>query len=521
MTKNLVAIHVVFFLLASALTPTAGIYSAQSEAPDPDSVRVQLTGDAATLHVGGSGPGNYSSIQAAVDDARDGDTVFVYDDSSPYYESVFIDTSIHLLGERKNTTVIDGRKNTTVLRITADRARVSNCTIQHGGGLDDVGAGIHLAGDENTVSGTVIKDNLAGLVLTHASHNVVTRNVIAGNGWRGIQFLHSHHNAITGNHFHNNWEHAVELHIDSHRNTISCNRFTRDRPEYHNTLQIGSDEGRAAHTVIANNTFVGGGLTVESGNNNTVRDNLVNGRPLVYMENTAGARIDNAGQVILVNCTDITVENLHLSRLHVAVELVGSRRCCIRNNTVSGCMHGIALERSDDTVLSDNELVDDTVAIYLWFSQRNSVINNRLRHNNNGMRLFYRASGNVISGNELVDQVDAVTLTSICTGNLVRCNTIAGSAAGLTVTASPLNRVIHNTIRGSHDWGLCLAMSHGTVVCSNIFIENALHATFGSSRFTLCLRNYWDDWHMLLPRPIEGKYTAYDWCPRLLPAGPC
>ena len=50
-----------------------------------------------TLFVGGSGPGNYSSIQAAIDDANPGDTVFVYSDSSPYYEQITVD-KCHSMG---------------------------------------------------------------------------------------------------------------------------------------------------------------------------------------------------------------------------------------------------------------------------------------------------------------------------------------------------------------------------------------------------------------------------------------
>jgi hypothetical protein len=59
-----------------------------------------------TLYVGGSGPGNYTKIQDAIDDASDGDTVFVYDDSSPYYKNMVIDKKINLTGEHRETTVI-------------------------------------------------------------------------------------------------------------------------------------------------------------------------------------------------------------------------------------------------------------------------------------------------------------------------------------------------------------------------------------------------------------------------------
>jgi hypothetical protein len=43
-----------------------------------------------TLYVGGDGDGNYTRIQDAIDNASDEDTVFVYDDSSPYYENVVV-----------------------------------------------------------------------------------------------------------------------------------------------------------------------------------------------------------------------------------------------------------------------------------------------------------------------------------------------------------------------------------------------------------------------------------------------
>jgi len=58
------------------------------------------------FYVGGSGPGNYSNIQDAIDNATDGDTVFVYDDSSPYFEIITTDKSITMQGENMTTTII-------------------------------------------------------------------------------------------------------------------------------------------------------------------------------------------------------------------------------------------------------------------------------------------------------------------------------------------------------------------------------------------------------------------------------
>ncbi|KYK25851.1 hypothetical protein AYK20_04145 [Thermoplasmatales archaeon SG8-52-1] len=83
------------------------------------------------LYVGGNGSGNYSKIQDAIDDAVDGDTVFVYDDSAPYKEwEILVNKSINLVGENKNSTVIYGWKH-DVLKVTADWVNISGFTITY------------------------------------------------------------------------------------------------------------------------------------------------------------------------------------------------------------------------------------------------------------------------------------------------------------------------------------------------------------------------------------------------------
>ncbi|MHA2040104.1 MAG: hypothetical protein ACW98X_27165 [Promethearchaeota archaeon] len=51
---------------------------------------VKISSRGSILYVGGSGPGNYTIIQDAIENASVGDTVFVFDDSSPYLENVTV-----------------------------------------------------------------------------------------------------------------------------------------------------------------------------------------------------------------------------------------------------------------------------------------------------------------------------------------------------------------------------------------------------------------------------------------------
>lgn len=46
------------------------------------------------LYVGGSGQGNYSTIQSAIDNASSGDTVFVF--NGTYYENIIVISTMAL-----------------------------------------------------------------------------------------------------------------------------------------------------------------------------------------------------------------------------------------------------------------------------------------------------------------------------------------------------------------------------------------------------------------------------------------
>ncbi|UCD13584.1 MAG: hypothetical protein JSW60_08515, partial [Thermoplasmatales archaeon] len=96
--KKGLAIGIILLFLSVSVIPSTGTTVEKSS----------ISFDGNTLYVGGDGPGNYTKIQDAIDDASDGDTVFVYDDSSPYQQESYlnIEKSINLIGEDRDTTVI-------------------------------------------------------------------------------------------------------------------------------------------------------------------------------------------------------------------------------------------------------------------------------------------------------------------------------------------------------------------------------------------------------------------------------
>ncbi|OYT61070.1 hypothetical protein B6U81_03935 [Thermoplasmatales archaeon ex4484_30] len=137
-----------------------------------------------TLYVGGSGPNNYTRIQDAINDASNGDTIFVYDDSSPYYENLIIDKSIRLIGEDKEITIIDGMKKGNVIKINANDVVIKNFTIINGYKKWYLSSGIYINSSCNSIYNCNICSNECGIYV--------------GNGYNRIEECHIYLNNYTG-----------------------------------------------------------------------------------------------------------------------------------------------------------------------------------------------------------------------------------------------------------------------------------------------------------------------------------
>jgi len=261
-----------------------------------EKISIKPISDGNTLYVGGTGEGNYSSIQDAIDNASDGDTVFVYDDSAPYNENILINKSINLIGEERDTTIIDGGIGNSVVNITASWVNFSVFKLTNNGvnwwehfgilisspytsvfnniiSLKE-GIGVQLFSDCNTISNNIISNHYYGIFLFECSYNTVSYNSIFDNHI-GIKFKRSDNNTFFQNVVTYNSAYGIDLNSWSHYNTI-----------YGNIIRSNDMDG--LHVNLCNyNTFYGNsieynykGLMLRSSYYNSIKNNNFKGNLL-------------------------------------------------------------------------------------------------------------------------------------------------------------------------------------------------------------------------------------------------
>jgi len=270
------------------------------------------------LYVGGSGPGNYTKIQDAIDNASDGDTVFVYDELSPYVEYLTIRHSITLLGEARDTTIINGIFGwRSMIRIIAQHVVVQGFSFLHHGA-----DGIFIQSDNVTITGNLIADigwaaidvedatriNISDNVITDVGagvffynspynyeYNIIAHNVIRNTTENGI-YLSGNFNIIHGNDIAQTEADGILLHEVSFNN-ISSNTVS--------SLTDGIWLVNSYKNTLYRNNFSGNqrfGLLLTDASGDSVLENN-------FMENAQNARIifDLIGEIYVHRVLDYPI----------------------------------------------------------------------------------------------------------------------------------------------------------------------------------------------------------------------
>ncbi|KYK20374.1 hypothetical protein AYK24_03800 [Thermoplasmatales archaeon SG8-52-4] len=436
--KKLLAVFVTLLFFGMIIFPSSGIQIDNKPIIKSDGGNI--------LYVGGNGSGNYSKIQDAIDNASDGDTVFVFDDSSPYYENVVINKTINLIGECKDTTIIDGMGKGNVVWLKEYNYGVTICgfTIQKGGVSLYRGILIENSDSITITDNIIVSSTWCGIGVSYSDNCIISSNNVSYNNNYGISLAYSNNNIISDNtlSYHEN---SLSLGCSNNNfifnntflegnncmniqhcncNTVKENKIYNGKihiynSNFNNIINNSINAGlpflkvflsNCTKNNITGNSFFNTGLWLYYSYLNNVSDNTVNDKPLVYLEEKSYESIDNdnVGQVVIIKCNNIVVKNLTISNTYIGIQLFDSNNCSISDNIISNSCAGIQLDLFNNSDILNNSFLKNKHGILFYhFNCNNTISRNNLYKNLvTGIVIDRCSDDNILYLNNFIDNTE-------------------------------------------------------------------------------------------------------------------
>nr|WP_269849067.1 NosD domain-containing protein [Methanosarcina horonobensis] len=403
-----------------------------------------------TLTVG-SGPGTFSSIQAAVDAAWDGDTLLV--NPGTYEENVQVTRSVNIIsssGNPEDTIVRAAVPEENVFNVTANSVNISGFTVS--GASEGHAAGIYLEGVSGcSISENILSDNYQGAWLYESENCTLSENTVTG-GEFGLHLDNSGNSSVNDNSISSVSTCGLWLNRAS-GNEVSGNELQDNG--YGIAVRGLSDGNRLYNNTISGSERFGFWLSASEANilrNNSMQDNtfnfmddvyyrnenlipndidtsnLVDGKTIYYLTGESDKVLDsssNAGTVYMIGCENVTVRDLVLEKNGYGVFLAESSNSTLYNLTVFGNNNGIIGRDGIDCNYSNNNVKNNSCGIDLIDGKDNYLNNNIISENMYGLMLSSDSSvlrNNLLSDNEYSFGASPYTGQGTCdidTSNLV------------------------------------------------------------------------------------------------------
>jgi parallel beta-helix repeat protein len=394
-----------------------------------------------------------------------------------------------------------------------------------------------LNSNNNSIFNNSITYNIGnGIYLTNSRYNSIEMNRIFYNTESGIlldyQSGGSNDNVITKNEVYWNSIDGIALDSNVWRNLVNYNQIfengydgiylnsfdaTIANNEISNNGQYGLHRSGGGQHVVENNTLIdnayyfwSGGTTLPNIRSDIVfasfSNNTINGKPMYYFQNVHDFQVpEDAGYVLLVETSNVTVSNLNLDHLGAAITIFDSTNLTIAHNSIQYSsidpltIYGLSDSRieyndigyslgnsMDGTMVTDVNITHNkfhhsyVYGIYLTTSSNNNYIfendiyNNSLSDNYGG--ILISGGGHKIINNSIFDNNHLgiymyKTTTTLVSGNHIYGNLDDGIYLSSYVTVSA-NTFERNLIENNGGGGLLIGSGHENIIKNNIIVQN-------------------------------------------------
>lgn len=400
---------------------------------------------------------DFSSIQHAINHANPGDTILIK--TGVYKENLIINkTGITLQGEDKYNTILDGCKTE--------------------------GEGIIVKAEDVTIKNLTIKN--------YKNHE---KDPIYSWNQAGIE-IHLPNATITDNRFIENGV-GIELYIKAYNTTITNNEMIYDGILLGNYFDYPKFPGITPSGFLHN-----------------IHNNTVNGKTLYYYKNQKNFTVPtDAGQITMVNCSNFTIKNIHMSNNDFSILLAYCSNSLIENLTISDTNGEILLFACENNTIQHNTITNTFKAICLEYKSKNNILkHNDLSKNYVGISLFNNANNNTIYQNKVYENYgpmsSGIEIVSYQGGtqrdNNITENQIYNNPIGIRFRENTINNTIYHNNITKNKIGIYLEISSDyNKIINNNFRKNTVQAIFNGCSTNTWNKNYWNRPRVLL-KPIIG-----------------
>jgi len=414
-------------------------------------------------------PDDFHTIQSAVENATAGDEIIVR--NGTYTENIVVDKPLTVRSEEgyTNCTILLDKSTKHIFTITSDFVTISGFKMK---GKEEYGRSAVLINNYvnySTISWNKLIYCFYFIKGKYTNNNTIHDNFMGAKGsycenW-GIWLEHNSNNHIYNNEIKHLDQYAVSIHCKKGNNNLIENNILRgsycvglvsatnntildndmgtgfwaqmyienshNNQIINNTFPTARTDGiilqSSDNNNISDNVFQKSGIYVYESYNNTIKNNTVRDKPLIFSEGETGKIInEDAGQIILVLCDNITIVNQNISETIVGVEFFNTSNSMIR-----------------DSIIKSNKWE----GIYSANSNNNKFHNITLKNSWQGITL-YDCNENEISS----------------------CKINPNSWEGIYFKRSHLNNICNNTISGRDCNGIELHNSNNNTICCNVII---------------------------------------------------